>query len=1078
MFLRFCDIIKLIEKTKEKVMRKKFFLFLLSIFLLIPGIALAGCGGNGGGDNPDEPQIQGIDLVSYQGPYDIQYDGQMYYQDNIIFNLNDWSITIRYMDGSMETLDANTNVTMQIEKKVGESEYQNIEEGSVLGLGEYRLTFRLNGVDGEYSWTLNIVSYDLGTSGATLNLYFEGEDDTPTFTGSQIRPDVSVVLNDGTTLVADTDYTIEYGTNIVTEGSVRVIGLGPVYTGELSQGFTIRDKEIEITTETLATIFPAHPTYTGENLLAEGGALHGLEAKFAELDGVNSATLTWKTYDESTQQNVEIDEIVNAGYYGCTATLEIDDGYVFYAEDVSAWVYVEPQDISGLTISGVADRVFKNGQYSEEEFTQEIAAMNLGVDYVLTSLTYEEETANNVDNFGVSTATIHGAFKIQGQNNFTGNIIVFFNILPYNVNTNNNIPTMPSTLTTDYDGTEQQVVLDSLSISFDNEACTIYANTDYTFECANNINAGEADILVTFCGNYAGTATYHFTINKRIVWLSDEECWAGEEFGLESGVQWYNFSYDGTDHATQTILKTDMVLTDWNGENILINGETKTFAEVFSVEYSYQVGSYPNNSLVWEDIASLVDVTEDGMHQTTATISVIDDNFDLRIDYQEKNTLEVYVRINPIEATFTETTLSDKEYDGTAYAAHFTVSANIGGVPTALVEGTDYDVVYQKNMYDVDAAVNAGNYSASISFRTYNFYNNYGALPFEIQKKKVDINTDTTIIQWPTAHRLVWSRYPLLQSDGNITLPNVSDVGEFSFELVYNNSTYYIRLTASNFEVGEYDTETGEWHVGYKDGYYEKYGDKPITTFTEIINPFASFKLNGVTLTLNEIDSLESVNLLDKIEFTLMTDAEIEWIWHLNSSDYYKTGAAYNALDEEITIIAGAQVKELKEGGETPPSYEHPGDLWIYSYDNYEYESYRNRFNISYSGVVGSTDITINKNIFKTCKFGDTIIKDDNQDYTIWSDFGQGHTQSVENGDQIEVVYADEYKNIYTAKVKAYKQPNPGNVTTYLAEINGDVVTNRIHTVDTSDTPAGNTFTLTLKNELSGASLEFAIAIV
>jgi len=1061
-------------------MRKRFFLFLLSIFLLIPGIALAGCGGNGGGDDPDEPQIQRIDLVSYQGPYDIYYSGQsMYYQDNIIFNLNDWSITICYMDGSMETLDANTNVTMQIEKKVGESEYQNIEEGSVLGLGEYRLTFRLNGVDGEYPWTLNIVSYDLGTSGATLNLYFEGEDDTPTFTGSQIRPDVSVVLNDGTTLVADTDYTIEYGTNIVTEGSVRVIGLGPVYTGELSQGFTIRDKEIEITTETLATIFPAHPTYTGENLLAEGGALHGLEAKFTELEGVNSATLTWKTYDESTQQNVEIDEIVNAGYYGCTATLEIDDGYVFYAEDVSAWVYVEPQDISGLTISGVADRVFKNGQYSEEEFTQEIAAMNLGVDYVLTSLTYEEETANNVDNFGVSTATIHGAFKIQGQNNFTGNIIVFFNILPYNVNTNNNIPTMTTTTSVDYDGTEQQVALDSLSISFDNEACTIYANTDYTFECANNINAGEADILVTFCGNYAGTATYHFTINKRIVWLSDEECWAGEEFGLESGVQWYNFSYDGTDHATQTILKTDMVLTDWNGENILINGETKTFAEVFSVAYSYQVGSYPNNSLVWEDIASLVDVTEDGMHQTTATISVIDDNFDLRIDYQAKNTLEVYVRINPIEATFTETTLSDKEYDGTAYAAHFTVSANIGGVPTALVEGTDYDVVYQKNMHDVDAAVNAGNYSASISFRTYNFYNNYGALPFEIQKKKVDINTDTTIIQWPTAHRLIWSTSPILQADGNITLPNVSDVGEFSFELVYNNSTYYIHLTASNFEVGEYDTETGEWHVGYKDGYYEKYGDKPITTFTEIINPFASFKLNGVTLTLNEIDSLESVNLLDEIKFTLKEGAQLNWVWSFMNWTYYEEWAPYTADDGEVTIVAGTQEKTLKEG-ESAPTDEHPGDLWIYSFDNYT-ESYYNRFNISYDNVGGGRDITINKNIFETCRFGPTtnghIVKDSNQTVTNWSLFGQAFdsVHKVSDGDVFEVVYADEYKNIYTAKLKAYKQPNPGNVTTYLAAISGGVVTNNTHIVDQSDTPIGNNFTLTFKNELSGHSLEFTI---
>lgn len=60
-----------------------------------------------------------------------------------------------------------------------------------------------------------------------------------------------------------------------------------------------------------------------------------------------------------------------------------------------------------------------------------------------------------------------------------------------------------------YDGTEKEP-----TVTVQNDTETLAKDTDYTVEYSNNINAGTATVTVTGIGNYTGTLTKTFIINK------------------------------------------------------------------------------------------------------------------------------------------------------------------------------------------------------------------------------------------------------------------------------------------------------------------------------------------------------------------------------------------------------------------------------------------------------------------------------------------------------------------------------------------------------------------------------------
>ena len=645
------------------------------------------------------------------------------------------------------------------------------------------------------------------------------------------------------------------------------------------------------------------------------------------------------------------------------------------------------------------------------------------------------------------------------------------------------MPTAPVFNELIFDGEEKSVGTFSLQIELSNATRSLYSDYDYTCSFSNNINAGVANINVSFCGNYAGSTTYHFTIAKRNVLLNSADCWTGEDLVISDSYPYtsYNFSYDTTDHASQVLIN----------RNQSFFNETYDFDDLFDVDYTYQIGTYKelepgHGTLVWDDIETedvFVNATHSNrLYQTIATLTMKDPNHTFTIDYYEKATIEIGVVVNPVVATYSDESFEGKEYDGTPYNAVYHLTASIGGENTALVEGSDYEVIYEQgyNSY-VENAINYGSYTARINFVESNFVLNQDQwyLSFNITKKKV-LLTDSSIITWPTLKRLVWSNNPIMTEDGEVKLQcgfeqdgvtpkYVEDIGSYNFEFPYNYglSPTHIKLNALNFETGYYDDNTGEWVRA----------DNEITSYGEVLNPFESFKINNVSYDVATLENLTRVNLLDKIQFTLKDDATFLYRYYFNNSDYFESASkVFTSEDGEVTIIAGTEKKTLLSNVTEVPSYDYPGDYWLFSYDAY---NYRYDFITNYQDRGGRNDVIINKAIFKEMKFGSHIVKNDFQDFTNWSLFGKAFTQSVENGDIFTVIYADDYKSHYTASLIGYDENDSFVVDKALASIDNDqIVHNDTHTVDTTVTPVGKTFEISFRNVDSNETLSFTIQIV
>lgn len=73
-----------------------------------------------------------------------------------------------------------------------------------------------------------------------------------TYTGKSIRPSVSVRVG-SKTLRKGTDYTVSYGTNKKTKGTIRITGKGN-YSGTITKTFTIKEKKVKMSAPSVSAI--------------------------------------------------------------------------------------------------------------------------------------------------------------------------------------------------------------------------------------------------------------------------------------------------------------------------------------------------------------------------------------------------------------------------------------------------------------------------------------------------------------------------------------------------------------------------------------------------------------------------------------------------------------------------------------------------------------------------------------------------------------------------------------------------------------------------------------------------------
>ena len=180
-------------------------------------------------------------------------------------------------------------------------------------------------------------------------------------------------------------------------------------------------------------------------------------------------------------------------------TVELNTAVKNYKIDtVTGALVVNPKSIAApsVTINDPTDKTY-TGSPCVQGVSVKDSEAKLTVDDI--SVTYE-------NNINVGTATI----IYTGKNNYTGEIRKNFKITEASI-TDDMIANIPSvTYNTRAHTPDVTVTFEGSTF----EGSTLEAGKDYDVAYTNNINAGTATVTVTGKGNFTGTASKTFTINK------------------------------------------------------------------------------------------------------------------------------------------------------------------------------------------------------------------------------------------------------------------------------------------------------------------------------------------------------------------------------------------------------------------------------------------------------------------------------------------------------------------------------------------------------------------------------------
>ncbi|MBE6006202.1 MAG: hypothetical protein E7238_03460 [Sarcina sp.] len=173
-------------------------------------------------------------------------------------------------------------------------------------------------------------------------------------------------------------------------------------------------------------------------------------------------------------------------------------------------VNVYNPDISKTTISGLSDKTFTGNAIVQNIIVKAgTKKLTLDTDY---SITYSNNT-----NVGAATITI------TGRGDYEGTVTKYFKINPCSVSSAK-VTGLTSQTYTGKGITQNPIVKIG--------STTLKLNTDYTLSYKNNIKTGTAIVTITGKGNYCGTKTAAFKINKAsltksTVTLPSSKVWTG-----------------------------------------------------------------------------------------------------------------------------------------------------------------------------------------------------------------------------------------------------------------------------------------------------------------------------------------------------------------------------------------------------------------------------------------------------------------------------------------------------------------------------------------------------------------------
>jgi predicted nucleic-acid-binding Zn-ribbon protein len=291
-----------------------------------------------------------------------------------------------------------------------------------------------------------------------------------TYDGTVHEPEVTVTK--GSVTIPESNYEVVYKDNVnAGTGSVTITGKNSC-TGSVEKEFSISKASIE--------------NYTLE--LENASYIYdGTEKKPSVVVKNNGKVVT----NDSNSQIYEVSytDNVDAGKGAVTVT-----GTGNYEGSLSESFDIAQADISEGTVSLKEKELVYNGSSQVPELT-----VNIG-DVLLVSEKDYTVVLPDAVNTGDYTVTV------TGKGNYKGSIDTAYSIIQ------KDIADADATLEADkyiYDGTEKEPAV-NIVVS----GTELKENSDYTVEYENNIEIGEATVIVTGQGNYTGSKKVQFIIKS------------------------------------------------------------------------------------------------------------------------------------------------------------------------------------------------------------------------------------------------------------------------------------------------------------------------------------------------------------------------------------------------------------------------------------------------------------------------------------------------------------------------------------------------------------------------------------
>lgn len=355
-------------------------------------------------------------------------------------------------------------------------EVKFVEENSI-DVGTYVITVspKTTNVKNQRTLTYTITARPITDSSVVVKL----AEKTCTYDDTEKRPAVEITF-DGKTLKEGTDYEVKYADNKDASDKAKVVITGKGnFTGEKTVYFTIKQKPISADAVTLAeTEF----TYNGEE--------H--KPAVTVMDGTK--TLTKNDYTVEYKNNTA------AG----TATATIT-GQGNYTGSITKSFTIKQKAMPADALTLSQTELTFNGKEQKPDVTVKDGKKNLvaGEDYTVS---FTGDTTN------VGTVTV----TVTGKGNYTGSITGTYTIKPKNVSETTATLSASEFI---YNGEEQKP-----AVTMVDGTTTMVENTDYTVSFSEDVvNVGTVTVTVTGKGNYTGTVTKTYDIQRKPVTVTAQD---------------------------------------------------------------------------------------------------------------------------------------------------------------------------------------------------------------------------------------------------------------------------------------------------------------------------------------------------------------------------------------------------------------------------------------------------------------------------------------------------------------------------------------------------------------------------